>query len=84
MINDLLRDKLKILASDELLIEAIREVFNKRIEKEKPLIGEADNNLLGEKYRAYEETKQIIEKGFTDLKSYEATEKQTKGFNKER
>ncbi len=90
MLNDLFRDKLQAIASDELLIKAIREVFEETVEKEKPIVEKADfralinNELLGEKYRAYDMAKQIIEQGFIDLMSYKVGQKPIKNFNKER
>ncbi len=83
MINELYKDKLATLADDEILLKAIKEVFNERIEQEKPEVREGqDNALLGEKYRAYEKGKEIIEKGFTDLLSYKASKEPIKSFNK--
>ena len=83
--NELYKDKLAILADDEILLKAIKEVFNERVEKEKPEIREGqDNALLGEKYRAYEQCKQMIEKGFTDLLSYKISKEPIKGFDKSR
>ena len=83
--NDFLKDKLQIIANDNLLLEAIRAVFDEAIEKEKPQIGEMnDNVLLGEKYRSYEKVKQIIEQGFVNLKSYKISNLPPKIFNKER
>ena len=83
--NDLLREKLEIINNDELLLKAIRQVFNERIEQEKPQVSETnDNSVLGEKYRAYETAMQIIEKGFTDLTAYKIDKKIIKNFSKER
>lgn len=83
--NDLLKDKLQTITNDELLITAIRAVFNERIEKEKPNILDMDDNvLLGEKYRAYEVARQIIEQSFADLMSYKVEPKPVKKFNKAR
>jgi hypothetical protein len=83
--NELLKSKLEIIVNDDLLLQAIRAVFDETIDKEKPEIGkEQDNNLLGEKYRAYEVAKEMIRKGFTDLMSYKVNKGQHKGFNKGR
>ncbi len=81
--NDLSKDRLASL--DDVLLQAIREVFDEAIEKEKPQIIEGeDNNSIGQKYRAYEDAKQIVEKGFIDLKSYRIDKKFSKTFSKER
>jgi hypothetical protein len=83
--NDLLKSKLEIIVNDDLLLQAIRAVFDEAIEKEKPEIREGqDNNLLGEKYRAYEKAKQIIKQGFNDLMLYKVIKDKPKTFNKER
>lgn len=82
--NELEKDLLQILLNNDPLLTAIRKVFYLTVEKEKPLIGESSNDLLGEKYRAYELTKQIIEKGFIDLMSYKVEKSKIKSFNKAR
>lgn len=80
--NDLLRDKLQIIANDELLLKAIKAVFDERIEKERPQIFDEDNQKLGEKFRAYETSRNIIEQSFADLMSYKISKTSTKSFNK--
>ena len=83
-ISDLFRDKLQIVANDELLLNAIRAVFDEVIEKRKPMIIDQDNELLGQEYRAYELSKKIIEQGFVDLGSYKISKNPIRDFNKER
>ena len=84
MISDLFKDKLQIISNDDLLLTAIRAVFDEVIEKEKPEIREGqDDILLGQKYRAYELSKKIIEQGFIELASYKVGKKPEKTFNKE-
>jgi len=83
MISDLYRDKLQTILNDELLLKALREVFDQTIENSKPLITERDDNsLLGEKYRAYLMAKEIVERGFTELNSYRIDRQKEKKFNK--
>lgn len=83
--NELYRDKLQVILGDEILLSALKVVFGETIEKVKPIIGTTDDNaLLGEKYRAYETAKQILEQGFIDLLSYKIIRKSDKQFNKER
>jgi hypothetical protein len=70
---------------DEILLVALRAVFDERIAKEKPVISSSDDNiLLGQKYRTYEECKQIIDKSFIDIKSYKTGRPAKKVFAKER
>lgn len=85
MLNNLFKDKLQMIVNDDLLIQAIRAVFEERIEKEKPKISEViDNEALGQIYRAYEMAKLMIDEGFIDLMSYKLPTKPFKIFNKER
>jgi len=82
--NDILKSKLEILNNDEDFLNAIRAVIDERIEKEKPKVGESDDNLLGQKYRAYEQAKVLLDKGFNDIKDYQRGSKKVKTFDKEK
>ena len=80
--NDLLQERLSAL--DEVLLQAIREVFNEQMAKETNLIQPSDNNtLIGEKYRAVEMYKKIVERVFIELQSYQGGRVKTKSFRKE-
>jgi hypothetical protein len=81
--NELYKDKLAGLAEDELLLKVIRAVFDERIEQERPQTWDDDNSKLGEKYRAYLQAKQIIDRSFVDLGSYKVDKLVIKKFNKE-
>lgn len=81
--KDILKDKLEILNNDSLMIEALREVLDKRIEKDKPQISQTDNNsVLGEKYRAYEQAKQMLEGFFDDIGGFKNISDNNNQFNK--
>lgn len=83
--NEVLKSKLQILAEDELLLKAIRAVFDEAIELEKPKRIETDNDsLLGAKYRAYEKAIEMINRGFLIIKSNQITKNKSKSFSKER
>lgn len=83
--NDTIKDKLKIIANDEILLVALKVIFDERIEKEKPVIGDNnDDKIIGQKYRAYEKAKDIVDKTFQDLNNYKLNRKPIKGFHKER
>jgi len=85
MINDLQKDSLQIILNNEILLSAIRSVFDETIELSRPMISVADDNaLLGEKFRAYEVAKTLIERGFVDLRSYKKVEETKQTFNKAR
>lgn len=79
--NEILRDRLK--AVDEYLFLAMKELFNERIEKEKPQELSDNNSTLGERYRAYLTAIKLIEEVFTDLKAYQIGKPNEKKFNKE-
>jgi len=83
--NEIFKEKLNILANDEFLLKAIKSVFYEVIEKEKPKINETSSNgLLGEQYRAYETSKQIIDKAFIKIQESKQGNQTSKNFNKER
>ena len=81
--NDIIKSKLEILSQDELMIRAIVELFNERIEKEKPLISDDNGDkILGQKYRAYTQCMSLLEKFLLDLETYKNEKSNSKGFNK--
>lgn len=83
--NDILKSKLTILADDEIMLSAITTIFSDRIEKEKPDIDKfADNALLGEKFRAYEKAKDILNLTMLDIRNYKNIINQNNGFDKAR
>ena len=85
MKEELLRDKLQVIAGDELLIDAVKTVFARRIELEKPEVKDDDDNvLLGEKYRAYEKAKSILNLAIIDITDYKGVSKKSNNFHKER
>ena len=81
--NDLYKDKLQIILNDEHLFNAVRAVFYDTMEKHHPLVNEQnDNQVIGEKYRAYEQSRKIIEDGFTNLLSYKLDKRTKEPFNR--
>jgi hypothetical protein len=81
MIKDQHKDRLASV--DDLLIQAIRAVFEEQIEKEKPKIENTDDDAkLGQKTRAYEKAKDILIKSFIDITSYKINKTPDKSFNK--
>ena len=81
--NKILEEKLEILSGDELLLEAIRAVFDKQIELEKPNVDTHDNNQkIGEKYRAYVKAQEILNAVMADIKTYKSQKNNSKSFNK--
>ena len=81
--KEVFESKLKILTQDENMLEALKFVFNKRIDKERPSVGEtADNRMLGEKYRAYEEAKRMLTEILLDIDSYQDKKVESDKINK--
>ena len=70
ILTDLEIDKLQVLLADEVMLSTICKVFNKVIEENSPRVNDENNTVLGEKYRAYELSKTIIQQGFTELNNY--------------
>ena len=83
MLNDVLKAKLEVLSSDELMLEALVEVIYININKIKPEIDKTSNNMiLGEKYRAYMEAEKIIKGALEDISSYKIQRSSNNQFNK--
>lgn len=69
--NKILEDKLRILAGDSLMLRAITAIIDERIEEEKPEPRETDDdNVLGQKYRAYKQANEILRLALIDIDSY--------------
>ena len=86
MINKTEQDRLQILLKDDFLFVVVQKILTDTIEEEKPVIGENISNvLIGEKYRAYDEAKKILEKGIKKLKTYKIiTDKDKININRAR
>ena len=76
MLNDLEIDSIQALLTNELQLAILRKVFNDAVEINRPEVTKTDNNVvLGEKYRAYEFSKGVLEAGFKSLLLYKITPK---------
>lgn len=81
--KDLLKDKLDIIANDDLLIKSLLALFEETIEEERPVITDNDrDDLIGQKQRAYDKSKKIISECFIKLSSLKNIKKADKSFNK--
>jgi len=81
--NELLKDKLRVIASDEYMLMALKAIVAEKIEK--PKINEIDDdNVLGQKYRASEMAKKIINDVITEISSYKNNKLKNNLINKER
>ena len=81
--NELYKDKLKILSQDEIMLTAIKSLFTERIEKDKPVVLPTDDDkILGEKYRAYEQAKKLLNEIILDIEAYNTNNIKSDLFNK--
>lgn len=84
MINEILKLRLEKLANDEITLSAISALINERIEKERPIVtNNDDDKKLGEKFRAYETAKDMLNGFFVDIESYKNKSETNQGFQKE-
>ncbi len=64
-------EQLEIFLGNDTLKSVVIKVMNHIIELERPEVKDNDtNDTLGEKYRAYELSKQIVRKGFNEINNY--------------
>ena len=64
-------EQLEIFLANDTLKSVVIKVMNHIIELERPEVKDNDtNDSLGEKYRAYELSKQIVRKGFNEINNY--------------
>lgn len=84
-LNETEKDIIQILLKNDQLLGVVRKVFEQTIETNRPQIMPTDNNeLLGERYRAYDLARNIVEVGFKTLTSYKKSEKVEKTINRAR
>lgn len=80
--DNLFKDKLSILANDDIMLEAIRRAFEERLEKDKPTVKDEDNQVIGEKYRAYDQCKTVVKEVLEDIRSYKEEKVDSDHYNK--
>ncbi len=83
-LSDLEIDKLQIILNDDVLLKVIRKVFLHTIEEHSPQITNEDNTVLGEKYRAYNLSKDILFEGFKKLEEHKKGSSVNKIVNRAR
>ena len=85
MLTETQIDSLQILLTNDHLLGAVKRVFEEATEVNRPQIMPTDDDkLLGERYRAYENAKNIIETAFTSLNSYKKGKKVENNINRAR
>ena len=81
--NEQLKNKLEIATNDELLLLAIRNIFNEEIENHKPKVEQYSNDeLLGQQFRAYTKALNILDDAFENIKSFKNYKENNKVFDK--
>ena len=85
MLTETQIDSLQILLTNDHLLGAVKRVFEEATKSNCPQIMPTDDDkLLGERYRAYENAKNIIETAFTSLNSYKKGKKVENNINRAR
>jgi len=82
MLNEVQQDRLG--AVDDVLLQSLLQAFTDEVEKNKPVICNENNTLLGEKYRAYVLSQTILEGAFNEIRAYRTSNVKSRSFNKER
>jgi hypothetical protein len=81
--DELLTGRLEILAQDEIAVKALKALIENRIELSKPSIEPTDNDkVLGEKYRAYEQAKNLLNGVIQDIETYNIKKNKTEILNR--
>jgi hypothetical protein len=76
-------EKLQRLNDDTVLLEALKVLIDEGIEKKKPIIDETTNNdVIGEKYRAYHQAKKIFDEVLLEIDSYKIKNINSQQINK--
>lgn len=79
----ILEEQLETLANNKLLLQAIGTVFNESIRVFEPDVTEQDNNqVIGEKYRAYKKAEQILLDAIKTIDGYKVERDNPTNFNK--
>lgn len=77
----ILEEQLRVIASNNLIMRALNEVFDEEIEL--PNIEKTDDDkLIGEKYRAYSSAVCLVDKILQKIESYRQEKPQQPSFNK--
>jgi hypothetical protein len=81
--DKLFEEKLKRLADDPHLLQALGALFNEKVEEFRPLVDKTDDDeLLGQRFRAYEKAKELLKEVMKTIISYKDTQETNQDFNK--
>ena len=64
-------DALQIVLNNPVILGALYQVFQEELKESLPKVDGESNEVIGQKYRAYELSKQIISDAFTTLNGYQ-------------
>lgn len=67
MLSELEKDLLQIILNNEVLLKTLKKVFHIGAEQSKPIVLNEDDMIIGQKYRAYDTAKKIIEQSFIKM-----------------
>ena len=77
------KGQLEILANNELMLAAIKGIFEERINEAAPDIERTDNDkLIGEKYRAYQNSNKLLNEVLKEIASFSTKAIKNKETNK--
>ncbi len=83
MLNDLFKDKLRVLAEDEFMLQALTALVKENIEKINPEIEKTnDDRILGQKFRAAKEAERLLKGVLEDISSYKIQRSGNNQINK--
>ena len=70
MLNQTEIDRLQIIIQDESLIPILEKILKETTQEHLPEISDGNDTELGQKYRAYITSQEILDLAFIKLKSY--------------
>lgn len=68
--NELKRDKLRLLLADDILLQALKEVFTEVAESHKPSVDNQEDAIIGQRFRAYDTALSLIKGAFEKIEQY--------------
>jgi len=83
--NRLLEEQLEILNNNKAMLQAVEKIFKEQIKDAKPSTETGDSNdVLGQKFRAYEKAEEILNNAILEIKSYKKETHKEEVINKAR
>ena len=83
--NPLEIDKLEALAGDDNTLKALEKLFTETIKEYEPKIGETEDDVnIGQRYRAHEKSREILQSAFIKLLNYKRSQTLKENLNKAR